>query len=72
MFLLSLQLWTRHPNRSRLIDDHYKIDLTARKGAIKIMIQEELTKLSEQEDDDQDNNADAKKKQSRHRAKVTG
>jgi len=35
------------------------------------MIQEELTKLSEQEDD-QDKNADAKKKQSRHRAKVTG
>uniref|UniRef100_A0A453HXF0 DEK C-terminal domain-containing protein n=1 Tax=Aegilops tauschii subsp. strangulata TaxID=200361 RepID=A0A453HXF0_AEGTS len=54
------------------LDDHYKIDLTARKGAIKIMIQEELTKLSEQEDDDQDKNADAKKKQSRHRAKVTG
>ncbi|VAH92165.1 unnamed protein product [Triticum turgidum subsp. durum] len=70
MFLLSLQLWSRHPNRLRLIDDHYKIDLTARKGAIKIMIQEELTKLSEQEDDDQDKNVDAKMKQSRHRAKV--
>ncbi|VAH92168.1 unnamed protein product [Triticum turgidum subsp. durum] len=52
------------------LDDHYKIDLTARKGAIKIMIQEELTKLSEQEDDDQDKNVDAKMKQSRHRAKV--
>ncbi|XP_044981297.1 eukaryotic translation initiation factor 5B-like [Hordeum vulgare subsp. vulgare] len=54
------------------LDDHYKIDLTSKKGAIKIMIQEELTKLSEQEDDDQDKSVDAKKKQSRHRAKVTG
>jgi len=47
------------------LDDHYKIDLTARKGAIKIMIQEELTKLSEQEDEGEDKKTDAKKKQSR-------
>lgn len=32
---------------------HYGIDLTPRKAAIKLMIQEELTKLAEQEEDDE-------------------
>jgi protein DEK len=52
------------------IVDHYKIDLEPRKGAIKIMIQEELTKLSEA-DSDEDEQEDVEKKQPRRRAKVT-
>ncbi|CAM0873760.1 unnamed protein product [Alopecurus aequalis] len=51
--------------------DHYKIDLAPRKGAIKIMIQEELTKLSEEADNDEDENEDVEKKQPRRQAKVT-
>jgi len=47
--------------------DHYKIDLAPRKGAIKIMIQEELTKLSEA---DNDEDGDVEKRQPRGRAKV--
>lgn len=50
--------------------DHYKIDLAPRKGAIKIMIQEELTKLSEA-DNDEDEHEDMVKKQPRRRVKVT-
>jgi protein DEK len=52
------------------IDDHYKIDLEPRKGAIKIMIQDELTKLSEA-DNDEDEEEDVETKQPRRRAKVT-
>jgi protein DEK len=53
--------------------DHYKIDLSPRKGAIKIMIQEELTKLSEadnDEDEDEDEDGDVEKRQPQPRAKV--
>jgi protein DEK len=52
------------------LDDHYKIDLEPRKGAIKIMIQDELTKLSEA-DNDEDEEEDVETKQPRRRAKVT-
>ncbi|MBJ7883304.1 hypothetical protein JEM65_22065, partial [Gelidibacter salicanalis] len=34
------------------LEDRYKIDLTPRKSAIKIMIQEELTRLSKEDDDE--------------------
>ncbi|KAL5209722.1 hypothetical protein ABZP36_005345 [Zizania latifolia] len=51
------------------LDDRYKIDLTPRKAAIKIMIQEELTKLSEEADEDEDEDEDTEKKQTQRQAK---
>ena len=54
------------------LEDRYKIDLTPRKSAIKIMIQEELTRLSKEDDDedeDEDGNEDAEKKKPQHQAK---
>ncbi|KAJ1294633.1 hypothetical protein BS78_01G160200 [Paspalum vaginatum] len=49
-------------------DNHYGMDLTPKKEAIKAMIQDELTKLSEAEDDE-DENEDAGKKQQQPQAK---
>jgi hypothetical protein len=34
-----------------ILDNHYKIDLTPKKEAIKVMIQDELTKLSEEDEE---------------------
>ncbi|CAL4917821.1 unnamed protein product [Urochloa decumbens] len=50
------------------LDDHYKMDLTPKKEAIKVMIQDELTKMSEA-DDDEDADEDAGKKQQQPQAK---
>lgn len=43
------QLWQFSPSAT-----HYKPDLTPRKASIKLMIQEELTKLAEAEEDEDD------------------
>ncbi|XP_062211758.1 DEK domain-containing chromatin-associated protein 4-like [Phragmites australis] len=51
------------------LDNHYKMDLTPKKESIKVMIQDELTKLSEEADEDEDGNEDAGKKQQQHQAK---
>lgn len=37
------------------------MDLTPRKSSIKLMIQEELTKLADEADDDEDGEGDAEK-----------
>jgi protein DEK len=50
------------------IDNHYKMDLAPKKEAIKVMIQDELTKLSEEADED-DGGQDVGKKQKQHKAK---
>lgn len=50
------------------LDNHYKMDLTQKKEAIKAMIQDELTKLSEAEEDE-DENEEAGKNQQRPQAK---
>ena len=45
------------------------MDLTPKKEAIKVMIQDELTKMSEEADEDEDTNEDAGKKQQQPQAK---
>jgi len=50
------------------LDNHYQMDLTPKKEAIKVMIQDELTKMSEA-DEDEDTNEDAGKKQQQPQAK---
>ena len=45
------------------------MDLTPKKEAIKVMIQDELTKMSEEADEDEDTNEDAGKKQQQSQAK---
>ncbi|WVZ59779.1 hypothetical protein U9M48_009878 [Paspalum notatum var. saurae] len=49
------------------LDNHYGMDLTPKKEAIKAMIQDELTKLSEVEDDEDENEDTGKNQQ--HQAK---
>ncbi|RLN40475.1 protein DEK-like [Panicum miliaceum] len=51
------------------LDNHYKMDLTSKKEAIKVMIQDELTKMSEEADEDEDTNEDTGKKQQQPQAK---
>ncbi|PAN46240.1 hypothetical protein PAHAL_9G172400 [Panicum hallii] len=51
------------------LDNHYKMDLTPKKEAIKVMIQDELTKMSEEADEDEDTNEDTGKKQQQPQAK---
>jgi len=51
------------------LDNHYQMDLTPKKEAIKVMIQDELTKMSEEADEDEDTNEDAGKKQQQPQAK---
>ncbi|KAL6637329.1 hypothetical protein ACP70R_024901 [Stipagrostis hirtigluma subsp. patula] len=51
------------------LDNHYKMDLTPKKEAIKLMIQDELTKLSEEADEDEYEKEEAEKKHKQHRAK---
>jgi protein DEK len=53
------------------IDNHYNMDLAPKKEAIKVMIQDELTKLSEEadEDEDDDGGQDVGKKQKQHKTK---
>jgi protein DEK len=48
------------------LDNHYKMDLAPKKEAIKVMIQDELTKLSEA---DEDGGQDVGKKQKQHKTK---
>ncbi|KAL6894655.1 hypothetical protein ACP4OV_008753 [Aristida adscensionis] len=50
------------------LDNHYKMDLTPKKEAIKLMIQDELTRLSEA-DEEEHEKEDAQKKQRQHQAK---
>ncbi|CAN6323355.1 unnamed protein product [Urochloa humidicola] len=50
------------------LDNHYKMDLTPKKEAIKVMIQDELTKMSGA-DEDEDADEDAGKKQQQPQAK---
>ncbi|KAK3146784.1 hypothetical protein QOZ80_3BG0271940 [Eleusine coracana subsp. coracana] len=45
----------------RKLDNHYKMDLAPKKEAIKVMIQDELTKLSEADDDEDEDGLDAGK-----------
>jgi protein DEK len=45
------------------------MDLTPKKEAIKVMIQDELTKMSEEADEDEDAGEDAEKKQLQPQAK---
>ncbi|PWZ21383.1 hypothetical protein Zm00014a_024925 [Zea mays] len=49
------------------LDNHYKMDLTPKKEAIKVMIQDELTKLSE-EDEEGEGDEDTGKKQQQPQA----
>jgi len=51
------------------LDNHYKMDLAPKKEAIKVMIQDELTRMSEETDEDEDTNEDAGKKQQQSQAK---
>lgn len=41
--------------------EKFNTDLTPRKSSIKLMIQEELTKLAEEADDEEDGEGDAEK-----------
>ncbi|ONM06883.1 DEK domain-containing chromatin associated protein [Zea mays] len=50
-----------------LVDNHYKMDLAPKKEAIKVMIQDELTKLSEE--DEGEGAGDTEKKQQQPQAK---
>jgi len=45
------------------------MDLTPKKEAIKVMIQDELTKMSEEADEDEDTNEDAGEKQQQPQVK---
>ena len=45
------------------------MDLAPKKEAIKVMIQDELTRMSEETDEDEDTNEDAGKKQQQSQAK---
>jgi hypothetical protein len=59
----------RCTNKLHRVDNHYKMDLTPKKEAIKVMIQDELTKMSEEADEDEDTNEDTGKKQQQPQAK---
>uniref|UniRef100_A0A7N0RFS1 DEK-C domain-containing protein n=1 Tax=Kalanchoe fedtschenkoi TaxID=63787 RepID=A0A7N0RFS1_KALFE len=43
----------------KLLGEHFTTDLTPRKSSIKVMIQEELTKMADDADDEEDGEADA-------------
>lgn len=52
------------PYTIHLSAGHYKLDLTPRKASIKLLIQEELTKLAEaEEDEDDEDEEDAEKEE---------
>lgn len=46
--------WWHNFDNNFLSATHYKVDLTPRKASIKLLIQEELTKLAEAEEDEDD------------------
>ncbi|GJM95880.1 hypothetical protein PR202_ga12664 [Eleusine coracana subsp. coracana] len=53
----------------RKLDNHYKMDLAPKKEAIKVMIQDELTKLSEADDEEDEDGLDAGEEQQQHQTK---